>query len=68
MATPRWKENQLSKFEPSDGVFVTREDWTTLSTTDKFDAMEEDWFIEAAENLSLVNDKFDYLLAHPTPD
>eukprot|EP00961_Rhodomonas_salina_P277606 3751561-Rhodomonas_salina.1 len=72
MATPRWKpeENQLCKFEPSDGVFVTREDWTTwtLSTTDKFDSMEEDWFIESAENLSMVNDKFDYLVAHPTPD
>eukprot|EP00961_Rhodomonas_salina_P165750 2233620-Rhodomonas_salina.1 len=63
MATPRWKENQLSKFEPSDGVFATREDWTTwtLSTTDTFDAMEEDWFIDSAEKLQLVNDKFDYL-------
>eukprot|EP00961_Rhodomonas_salina_P101628 1367200-Rhodomonas_salina.1 len=30
--------------------------------------MEEDWFIESVENLSLVNDKFDYLVAHPTPD
>eukprot|EP00961_Rhodomonas_salina_P264659 3577100-Rhodomonas_salina.1 len=28
--------------------------------------MEEDWFIESAENL--VKDKFDYLVAHPTPD
>eukprot|EP00961_Rhodomonas_salina_P167923 2263852-Rhodomonas_salina.1 len=30
--------------------------------------MEEDCFIDAAEKLQLVNDKFNYLVNHPPPD
>eukprot|EP00961_Rhodomonas_salina_P241744 3265731-Rhodomonas_salina.1 len=30
--------------------------------------MEFSWFIEASENLILVNNKFNYFVAHPTPD
>eukprot|EP00961_Rhodomonas_salina_P071204 956452-Rhodomonas_salina.1 len=70
VSAPRWKDNPLRKLEPKDGVLVNREDWTTwtLPSIDKFDVMEFSLFIEASENLILVNDKFYYFVAHPTPD
>eukprot|EP00961_Rhodomonas_salina_P103976 1399278-Rhodomonas_salina.1 len=70
MAAPRWKENQLRKLEPSDGVLTTREDWVTwtLGSSDKFDAMDYKWFISAAQALILVNNKFNFFVNHPTPD
>eukprot|EP00961_Rhodomonas_salina_P165920 2235648-Rhodomonas_salina.1 len=30
--------------------------------------MEYPWFIPASESLILVNDKYNYFVAHPTPD
>ena len=69
-SAPRWRDNSFRKFDPSDGVLATREDWTTwtLSSGDKLDAMDCEFFIPAAEALSLVNDKFDYFVNHPNPD
>eukprot|EP00961_Rhodomonas_salina_P027466 371581-Rhodomonas_salina.2 len=70
MATPHWRENALRKLMPSDGVLVSRKDWTSwvLSSTDKFEGMNIDYFIASAEGLVLTNYKFEYLVAHPAPD
>eukprot|EP00961_Rhodomonas_salina_P111968 1507023-Rhodomonas_salina.1 len=67
---PRWKENQLRQLVPVGGVLTMREDWTTWSLAggDKFAAMDYEFFIQAAEALILVNDKFNYFVNHPAPD
>eukprot|EP00961_Rhodomonas_salina_P152472 2052239-Rhodomonas_salina.1 len=69
-AAPQWRDNSFSKFDPSDCVLETQEDWTawTLSSGNKLNTMDCEFFILAAEALWLVNDKFDYFVNHPNPD
>ena len=66
---PRWKDNALLKFIPASDI-PTFEEWRTwgISTLDKMEAMNEEWFVDAAESLTLVDDEFQQLVAHPALD
>ena len=65
----RWKDHSLLNFQP-EGDIPTFEEWRTwgLSTFDKLDAMNEEWFSEAADSLILIDDEFHHLVAHPAAD
>ena len=70
MAAPRWKDNAFKKFVPKDGTLPTKEEWRTwgIQVNNKLEAMGDEWFVDAAEALTLVEDEFHQLIAHPVPD
>ena len=67
---PRWKDNQLKIFKPESDILPTREEWHvwTLSSAPKFNAMDYEFFIPAAEALILEDEEFHSIVNHPVRD
>ena len=67
---PRWKDHAFRKFAPKDGQVPTMEDWRTwtISSVSKLDAMEELWFKDFSESLTIEDEEFHQLMNHQTPD
>ena len=54
----------------ADVTVPTPECWKTwtISTSDKMEAMEFDFFIATSEALVFIDDEFENIVAHPLPD
>ena len=67
---PRWKDHPFKRFIPKDGQVPSMEDWQTwtISAVSKLDVMEELWFKDFAESLTIEDEEFHELGNHPTAD